>query len=92
VIATAVNRCSVETGLAPDHAGAFETLLMHALAPDTVDMSMVPSLQQAADVPDRLDSKSPIWGVIGKDPRTVSLDGSHALLEIMTDWLSSHIP
>jgi creatinine amidohydrolase len=91
VIATAVNRCCVDTGLAPDHAGAFETLLMHALAPDSVDMSMLPSLKKAADAPDRLDPKSPIWGVIGKDPRTVKLDESDVLLQIMTEWLASHI-
>ena len=82
----AVNRCTA-TELEPDHAGVFETLLMNAIAPDTVDMSQLPSRSSAPDSKDRHNPKSPIWGVIGKDPRTANLTDSVALLVCMTDWL-----
>ncbi|SLN62421.1 Creatinine amidohydrolase [Aquimixticola soesokkakensis] len=87
ITATAVNRCAA-AGMDPDHAGAFETVLMHAIAPETVDLSCLPALVEAPDTYDRHDPESPIWGVIGKDPRTVDLAQGSALLERMTDWLS----
>jgi creatinine amidohydrolase len=87
ITATAVNRCS-EAGIDADHAGAFETLLMNALAPETVELSRLPALDDAPDSFDRHDPKSAIWGVIGKDPRTVNLTESTALLDRMTDWLT----
>ncbi|ALI56544.1 creatininase family protein [Celeribacter marinus] len=90
MIATAVNRCP-DAGLEPDHAGAFETLLMHALSPATVDLSLLPNLEDAPDNFDRLDPQSPIWGVIGRDPRTVELVQSGALLKAIVDWLAEQV-
>ena len=87
VTATAVNRCP-GAGFEPDHAGAFETLLMNAIAPETVDLSQLASLDAAPDGYDRHDPKSAIWGVMGKDPRTADLTESNALLDRMTDWLT----
>lgn len=87
VTATAVNRCT-EAGIEPDHAGAFETLLMHSIAPETVDLSRLPTVDEAPDSCDRHDPKSAIWGVIGKDPRTADLADGAALLDRMTDWLT----
>lgn len=87
VTATAVNRCP-DAGIDPDHAGAFETLLMHAIAPETVDLSQLATRDDAPDNVDRHDPKSPIWGVIGKDPRTADLTESAALLDRMTLWLA----
>lgn len=86
IIATAVNRCSA-TNLEPDHAGAFETNLIHGIAPETVDMSQLPNLDAAPDVIDRHDKESPIWGVIGTDPRTTDFSEANSLVETLTAWL-----
>jgi len=87
VTATAVNRCAV-AGFTPDHAGAFETMLMHAAAPETVDLSRLATLEDAPNIDDRHDPKSPIWGVIGADPRTADLGESGGLWDRMGDWLA----
>ncbi|KMK69018.1 creatininase family protein [Puniceibacterium sp. IMCC21224] len=87
IIATAVNRCP-GADMAPDHAGAFETLLMHALAAELVDLSRLPRLDQAPDAFDRHDPQSPVWGVIGTDPRTVDLSEGERLMDRLTDWLT----
>ncbi|MDA8587156.1 creatininase family protein [Rhodobacteraceae bacterium] len=87
VTATAVNRCS-GAGILPDHAGAFETLLMHAISPETVDMAQLPTLNEAPDRTDRHDPNSAIWGVVGEDPRTVDLTEANALLDYITNWLT----
>ena len=87
VTATAVNRCP-EADIEPDHAGRFETLLLNAIAPDTVDLSRLPSLDNAPDRFDRNDPQSPIWGVIGQDPRTADLTESGVLLDRMVHWLA----
>lgn len=87
VTATAVNRCS-EEGMAPDHAGAFETMLMRAIAAETVDLSQLPTLAEAPDAPDRGDPESPIWGVFGQDPRLADIGASEGLLLRMADWLA----
>tara|TARA_R110002111_G_scaffold104592_2_gene162553 strand:- start:248 stop:934 length:687 start_codon:yes stop_codon:yes gene_type:complete len=89
IIATAVNRC-VAANIEPDHAGAFETNLMHAIAPETVDMSQLPSLDKTLDPIDRHDKKSPIWGVIGTDPRTTDFSEADSLVETLTAWLVRH--
>ena len=87
VTPTAVNRCS-GSGTDPDHAGAFETLLMHAISPETVDLSQLPTLKDAPDRIDRHDPSCAIWGVVGEDPRTVDLAEAEALLDYLTDWLT----
>lgn len=87
VTATAVNRCE-EAKIEPDHAGAFETLLINALEPETVDLTLLPSIKEAPDIFDRHDPQSPIWGVFGRDPRDVDLSQSKTLLEHMTSWLA----
>ena len=86
-VAHAVNRAS-EIGMEPDHAGAFETLLMNAIAPDTVDMAQLPTLEDVPDRFDRHDPNSAIWGVIGKDPRTGDLTTCNALFERVSIWLA----
>ncbi len=87
VTATAVNRCT-DVGVPPDHAGAFETLLLHAIAPETVDLSQLASVAEAPDTLERYDPESPIWGVFGADPRGVDLSQSEALCAHMAHWLA----
>jgi creatinine amidohydrolase len=73
VFATAVNRIE-GLSIAPDHAGVFETTLLHALHPQLVQLDRLPPLSQAPLTSDdwsesRHDPKHPVWGVFGPDPR-----------------------
>ena len=83
VVATSVNRSGID--MPPDHAGAFETLLLHAMHPDLVRMD---ALGDEPDHPDRHDPRHPIWGVVGADPRGVDLGRSSDLLEAMVSWMA----
>jgi creatinine amidohydrolase len=65
VKAFAVNRADVPT-FPPDHAGLFETTLLAGLAEGLIDLSR---LGPAADAVDRFDPASPLWGIVGSDPR-----------------------
>ena len=83
VVATSVNRAGLD--IPPDHAGMFETLLLHALHPETVRLK---ALGTGPDLPDRHDPQHPLRGIIGAEPRDVDLDRSHALLDAMVAWLA----
>lgn len=86
VTATAALRCP-SLGMKPDHAGTFETVLMAAIAPETVALDRLQPLASAPDTPDRHDPKSPIWGVMGADPRLADLSEGPALFGRLVDWL-----
>lgn len=77
VTALSVNRIRVP-GLPPDHAGLFETTLLAGLAPDLVDPSR---LGEEADGADRFDPASPLWGIVGTDPRGRSPVGPQEMVE-----------
>jgi creatinine amidohydrolase len=91
VIATAVNRIE-GVGIAPDHAGVFETTLLHALHPELVQIDRLPSL---AEVPLTTDDWSktrhapnhPVYGVFGPDPRSFDPQQSAPLLASAIRWL-----
>jgi len=91
VIALAVN--SPPLSLPPDHAGMFETTLLHALHPKSVQIDRLPSSENAL-VQETLeesyghkrhDNMHPLYGVIGPDPRAFEPRASGALLEAMVD-------
>jgi creatinine amidohydrolase len=84
VKATSVNRSG--HSILPDHAGVFETLLLHALHPSWVRLS---ALGDDLDFSDRHDPIHPIWGVVGADPRSVDLAQSADLLDFMSRWLAA---
>jgi len=94
VRSTAVNQIE-GAALGPDHAGIFETTLLHALWPQRVDISRLPEKDPSEAVeedgwgPQRHDPGHPLWGVVGPDPRDFRADGSHQLLETCVDWLVS---
>jgi creatinine amidohydrolase len=88
IVATAVNRCP-SSGMPPDHAGAFETLLTQAIAPDRVELGLLPGTLQAPDTFDRHDPAGPIWGIIGADPRTADLAEAPHLFARLVAWLTS---
>lgn len=84
VSSTAVNRAAVP-GFPPDHAGLFETTLMAALAPDLVQ---VYRLGAGEDRAARFDPSSPLWGVVGADPRQSPPLRPEALLRVLVQWLA----
>jgi len=95
VFATAVNRIE-GLAIAPDHAGVFETALVYALHPELVQLSRLPSLQQAAVTTDdwaesRHDPKHPVWGVFGPDPRRFDPAQAAPLLTASVDWLVARV-
>ncbi len=87
VTATSVNRCPT-AGMPPDHAGVFETTLLAAIAPETIDLTRLPSLDRGPDQGNRHDPKHPIYGVIGADPRQSDLSQATGLFDRLTEWLA----
>lgn len=93
VLATAVNRIE-GLALAPDHAGVFETTLLHALHPQLVRIDRLPD-PATAPLPagdgdfsrGRHDPRHPIRGVFGPDPRRFDPASSAQLLTASVDWL-----
>jgi creatinine amidohydrolase len=94
VVGTGVNRCP-DAPFAPDHAGVFESTLLHAIAPGLVHVERLPTLadRPAIDPDDdpygvhRHDPDHPLWGVFGPDPRAADFSHSAALLDHLGDWL-----
>ena len=92
VLALAVNGAP---GLpfAPDHAGVFETTLLHALHPELVRIDRLPPLDPAAareEDPfgaERHDPAHPLHGIFGPDPRRFDPASSAALLNGMVAWV-----
>lgn len=86
VMVTAMNRIK-DLRIGPDHAGIFETTLLHALYPELVQIERLPSLAKAPLAPNdnwadgRHDPAHPIWGVIGPDPRRFDPTKSKELLD-----------
>lgn len=66
VQAFAVNRTDAP-GFPPDHAGLFETTLLEGLTEGLTDLA---SLGTAPDEIDRFVPASPLYGIVGTDPRT----------------------
>lgn len=72
VFATAVNRCPTSP-IPPDHAGYFETSLLHALHPELVHMERLPEVEVHPSIdpegdtmgPQRHDPAHPLWGYSG---------------------------
>jgi len=95
VLATGVNRCE-SAPLAPDHAGVFETALLHSLHPDLVRLDRLPSAAEHPGVdPDgnpmgdhRHDPGHPLWGIFGPDPRGFDAAQSTALHDALVRWLA----
>lgn len=81
-----------EAPLAPDHAGLFETTLLHAYHPDLVSIEALPpprpgEVGEDAFGPQRHDPRHSLHGVFGPDPRALDRDLSGSLRESMVRWL-----
>ena len=80
--------------ISPDHAGPFETTMLHALWPRRVDISRLPpkpvrtgNIEEDGWGPQRHVKGHPLWGVVGPDPRDFNPDLGPALLEAAVSWL-----
>ncbi|MBN8630132.1 MAG: creatininase family protein [Rhodobacterales bacterium] len=80
-----VNRAQVAE-LPPDHAGLFETTLMSGLARDLVDLG---ALSSEPETVHRFDPLSPLWGIVGTDPRLKPPMTGEDLVDGITRWLAS---
>jgi creatinine amidohydrolase len=78
----------------PDHAGIFETTLLHALWPDRVALAQLPpkplrsgNIDEDGWGPQRHVAGHPLWGVVGPDPRDFDPARGPELLEAAVAWL-----
>ena len=85
--ALAVNRAEIP-GFPPDHAGLFETTLLQGIAPGLVE---VDRLGSGLDALDRFDPGSPLWGIVGTDPRQTPPLSADQLVAALTGWIAASI-
>ena len=81
--------------VAPDHAARFESLVLHALHPDLVDLGRLPDRDEfpapEGEDPfgqDRHRADHPLYGVFGPDPRDLDTADSEPLLRNLVDWVT----
>lgn len=87
VTALSVNRAPI-AGLPPDHAGLFETTLLDGIAPGLADTA---GLSSDPDATDRFDPRSPLWGIVGADPRQRPPMTGTDLVAKVAGWLASQV-
>ncbi|KRA24604.1 hypothetical protein ASD65_09425 [Microbacterium sp. Root61] len=82
--------------VAPDHAGQFESLLLHAIDADLVNPALLPdaaAFPAPADEdpfgPQRHQADHPLHGVFGPDPRQLDLDLAAPLLAYLAGWVAA---
>lgn len=98
VLATAVNRCPTSP-VSPDHAGFFETSLLHALHPELVHLERLPSRETHPAIdpggdtmgPQRHETDHPLWGIFGPDPRTVDPSETHSVRSALVTWIAEEV-
>ena len=79
--------------LPPDHAGRFETTLLAAFHPQTVEMSLLPPARpdEAGEDPYGPQRHHPghsLHGIFGPDPRGFAPDQAQDLRQAMARWLA----
>ncbi|MCW2757094.1 MAG: hypothetical protein JWO46_840 [Nocardioidaceae bacterium] len=85
-----------EPPVVPDHAGRFESLVLHALHPDLVHVELLPDVEThpapAGEDPygaARHDPDHPLHGIFGADPRRLGSAGAAPLLDHLVRWTAS---
>jgi len=80
--------------VAPDHAAIFESLVLHALHPQLVNIGTLPDpdahpAPEGEDPfgPDRHREDHPLHGVFGPDPRRLATADAAGLTEYLTHWV-----
>ncbi|MEV8218422.1 creatininase family protein [Microbacterium sp. NPDC077391] len=84
-----------EPPVAPDHAGRFESLMLHAIDPSLVNVGRLPDAA-AFPAPDgedpygqqRHDAEHPLHGVFGADPRGLDIDSASGLMAHYVAWIA----
>jgi creatinine amidohydrolase len=82
--------------IAPDHAGRFETTLVHAHLPARVALDEIPPprAEEAAEDPWGAARHTPgnsLWGVVGPDPRDFDPAEGPPLLDGCVRWLLAEL-
>lgn len=97
VLALAMNGVA-PSPIAPDHAGIFETTLLHALWPERVDLGQLQpkpvrtgNIEEDGWGPQRHVAGHPLWGVVGPDPRDFDPARGPELLEAAVGWLERSV-
>ena len=93
VLALGVNG-NTDALLPPDHAGQFETTLLAAYQPQTVDMARLPPANLGEDGedpfgPQRQDPSNSLYGIFGADPRGYRPEDAAVLRKSMAEWLAA---
>lgn len=81
----------------PDHAGAFESLLLAATNPELVRLDTLPPiaeddraiLEENPFGAHRHSEDHPLWGIFGPDPRSVNLEEGKDLFDLLARWVAS---
>jgi creatinine amidohydrolase len=81
-----------DLAIPPDHAGRFETTLLHAHLPESVSPELIPERRpgEAGEDPwgqQRYDPEHSLWGVVGPDPRGFDPADAPALLDACVRWV-----
>ena len=93
ILALGVNGNS-DAPLPPDHAGRFETTLLAAYHPQTVDTALLPPANpnEAGEDPfgpQRHSSDHSLHGIFGADPRGYRPEEAAVLRKSMAEWLAA---
>jgi creatinine amidohydrolase len=91
VLALAINM-PLESAIAPDHAGVFETTVLSKFFKETIDLGGLPSLSDFPAIDPqgdpyglhRHDPEHVLWGVFGPDPRKYDSAAADALVGKLT--------
>ena len=85
--ALAVNGASVPD-FPPDHAGPFETTLVDGVEPGLSDLGR---LSTDSDLAPRFHPGSPLWRIVGADPRQAAVMEPASLVQVITDWVEREV-
>jgi creatinine amidohydrolase len=93
VVARGINAAE-GVGIAPDHAGVFETTVLHALWPDRINLEELAPVDPTQPLNDdfdnaRHDPAHPLWGVFGPDPRHYDPSRADDALAAIATWLAA---
>jgi creatinine amidohydrolase len=92
VVARGINMAE-GVGIAPDHAGVFETTVLSALWPDRIDLGELAPVDPGHPLVDdwanaRHEVDHPLWGVFGPDPRNFDAAVAEQTLAAIATWLA----
>lgn len=95
VLALGVNG-NASAQLPPDHAGRFETTLLAAFQPQTLDLALLAPIRPSEVGedpfgPQRHNSDHSLYGIFGADPRGYRPEDKGPLRKSMAEWLARQV-